>query len=325
MYRIYPFEHSDEDYSRGVNLRNQVQTEDPTSEAIWRYWDDLRSADSTFQRLLVEDEKRKLLAFGEIEQTSSNRSSYDIRLHMEERTWMTEIPRHLYSILLKRGRPGTGSTLTVKAREDQVHFLSFLKSNGYALKMRSHAALLEVGRFSVTPFEALRSQVTSRDIQVCQPPHKWTEDPIWKSRIYDLYCDILRDIPHPAFRPNPSLQDFMDEEVNHPNFLESGYFLALDGSDAVGMSSLVKRGGGTRILGVGLTGVIASHRRKGIASALKIACIEHAEMLGTHHILTDNEQNNPMYALNQKLGFTPLPAWNHWVKQLGVGNEVRGE
>lgn len=321
-YRIFPFGHSDEDYTRAVDLRNQVQTEDPTSEEIWRYWDDLRTTDRIFQRLLVEDEERKLLAIGEIEQTSSDQSSFDIKLHMEECAWLTEIPDHLYSSLLNRGRPQAGSILTVKAREDQLHFLSFLKSNGYTLKMRSQAALLEVCHFSVPSFEAFRAQMSSSDIQVCQPPEKWTKDPIWTGRIFNLYCDILRDIPHPGLRPDPSLQDFMDDEVNHPNFLESGYFLAMDGSEAVGMSSLVKRGGSTRILGVGLTGVVASHRRKSIASALKIACIEHAQTLGTHHILTDNEENNPMYALNQKLGFTPLPAWNHWVKQAGVGDQI---
>jgi hypothetical protein len=33
-------------------------------------------------------------------------------------------------------------------------------------------------------------------------------------------------------------------------------------------------------------------------------------------IETENEENNPMYDLNLKLGFQPCPAWTNYVKVL---------
>ncbi len=80
----------------------------------------------------------------------------------------------------------------------------------------------------------------------------------------------------------------------------------------VGLSSLVKRGGATTVLGTGGTGVLPAFRRQGLATRLKLKAIGYARELGTMWITTDNEENNPMYGLNRQLGFAPQPAWTHW-------------
>ena len=55
----------------------------------------------------------------------------------------------------------------------------------------------------------------------------------------------------------------------------------------------------------GLTGVLRSHRRRGIATALKVTALEMAKARGVRTLETDNEENNPMYLLNVELGFEP--------------------
>ena len=52
-----------------------------------------------------------------------------------------------------------------------------------------------------------------------------------------------------------------------------------------------------------------SHRRRGIATAIKVRSIRFAKDLGYRAIQTDNEENNPMYDLNLRLGFRPTKAW----------------
>ena len=66
----------------------------------------------------------------------------------------------------------------------------------------------------------------------------------------------------------------------------------------------------------GITGVIGSHRRRRIATMLKVKSASYAQTHGYRYIYTDNEENNPMYKLNLQLGFDPLPAWVYFEKDL---------
>ena len=57
----------------------------------------------------------------------------------------------------------------------------------------------------------------------------------------------------------------------------------------------------------GSLGVLREYRRKGIATALKIIAIEKLLKKGVIQLRTDNEKNNPMYKINEELGFKPVP------------------
>jgi hypothetical protein len=54
-----------------------------------------------------------------------------------------------------------------------------------------------------------------------------------------------------------------------------------------------------------------------------VAVIAYAQQRGATRIVTNNEENNPMYQINVKLGFKPTPAWLELHKRLtptdGVG------
>ena len=62
-------------------------------------------------------------------------------------------------------------------------------------------------------------------------------------------------------------------------------------------------------------GVLRDFRRKGIATALKIKAIERLLSKGVTQIRTDNEENNPMYKINEKLGFKPVPFSMEYIKK----------
>ena len=60
----------------------------------------------------------------------------------------------------------------------------------------------------------------------------------------------------------------------------------------------------------GLTAVRHSHRRRGIATALKRAQISWAAANGFRELVTSSvEGNAAMRAVNERLGYRPLPAW----------------
>tara|TARA_B100000959_G_C14758243_1_gene532177 strand:+ start:70 stop:753 length:684 start_codon:yes stop_codon:yes gene_type:complete len=63
-------------------------------------------------------------------------------------------------------------------------------------------------------------------------------------------------------------------------------------------------------------GVLKEFRRKGIATALKIKAIEKLLEKGIIEIRTDNEENNPMYKINESLGFKPVPFNLEYMKEI---------
>ena len=71
------------------------------------------------------------------------------------------------------------------------------------------------------------------------------------------------------------------------------------------MTQLLRTEDPTR-LKTGFTGTIRSYRRRGIATLLKVHAIQYAQQIGAQLIRTGNEEHNPMYALNQRLGFKDL-------------------
>ena len=113
-----------------------------------------------------------------------------------------------------------------------------------------------------------------------------------------------------------------------PNFLAEGWFVAvdpnidtsnynnLDSGDYVGITMLGLDLALPEKMHTWLTGVVRTHRRKGIATALKDKAIELAKSRGAKRIDTGNEENNPMYDLNMQLGFKPKPAWVNYQKNL---------
>ena len=57
-----------------------------------------------------------------------------------------------------------------------------------------------------------------------------------------------------------------------------------------------------------MTGVLASHRGRGIARAMKIACLHEFRAAGCAWVGTSNERHNvPMRRVNERLGYLATP------------------
>ena len=96
-----------------------------------------------------------------------------------------------------------------------------------------------------------------------------------------------------------------EEERNSPVA-----FVALDGDEVVGYARLYSVSALPHRLENGFTGVLHSHRRRGIATALKRAQISWAAANGYRELVTSSvEGNEAMRTVNERLGYKPLPAW----------------
>ena len=116
-------------------------------------------------------------------------------------------------------------------------------------------------------------------------------------------------MPHPDALTLPDFDHYVQTRFQHPDLLPDGYLVALDGDECVGLTKLW-RSQANDDLYTGLTGVRRTHRRRGIALALKLRAIRFAQERGSSEIKTWNEvANEGMLAINVRLGFVRQPAW----------------
>jgi mycothiol synthase len=127
---------------------------------------------------------------------------------------------------------------------------------------------------------------------------------------YELASETLPEMPMHAPFEMPSFERWVEEDATGPDVLPGGTLVALAKGRVVGFSGLVRRAADPHLAEHGLTFVAASHRNRGIATALKHAQIAWASRNGFRELQTSTQDANaPMRAVNDKLGYEPLPAW----------------
>jgi hypothetical protein len=125
----------------------------------------------------------------------------------------------------------------------------------------------------------------------------------WIERFYHLTNEVLSDVPMgDSYQPEPL--DVFAQYVTDPVLFDpADVVIARDGEDWVGMTELYVNRVNRNYANTGLTGVIRSHRRRGIARCMKLRSMRSKFAEGVQTIISDNEENNPMLQLNFRLGF----------------------
>jgi GNAT superfamily N-acetyltransferase len=206
--------------------------------------------------------------------------------------------------------------LTAETREDQTDAIRFLENRGFSRLMRYPISELDSGRFQANGFQPKLDHVREGGIAIKTLATLQQEDPDWQQKAYELETVLAEDVPSTDPLTPIGFDFYVKNVLENPAFLPDAYFVALDGDHYVGMSNLYRDLTNPQKLNTGLTGVLRSHRRRGIATALKVHGIRYAQAYGNAVIETGNEENNPMYQLNLQLGYRPKPAWMDYVRIL---------
>jgi GNAT superfamily N-acetyltransferase len=134
--------------------------------------------------------------------------------------------------------------------------------------------------------------------------------------LHDLDWAVEQDVPSADPPRKKSTAEFIKERIDNPDLLADGWLVAVDGDRYVGLSRTWRSAGKATHLRGGLTGVRREYRRRGIATALKVYLIRFAQEYGARTMNTANDEENPMFTINLKLGFVPRPAWVEYEKAL---------
>jgi GNAT superfamily N-acetyltransferase len=124
------------------------------------------------------------------------------------------------------------------------------------------------------------------------------------SAAYEIWIEGVADIPTCEPAEVMAYERWLTETLAKELVL-----VALDGEMVAGFAALEDRDREAGLAGNDLTTVRRSHRRRGIAEALKRAQLVRARQLGYRRVVTgQDEANIAMQRLNEKLGYEPLPA-----------------
>jgi len=174
--------------------------------------------------------------------------------------------------------------------EDDEEALAFAERRGFAEFERGVEFVLEL-----SPAQLPAAPPEGIEIVQLAPEHYPSAHQVWLEGV----CDIpSTDAPSPM-----PFERWLEESIAKELAL-----VALDGEEVVGFAALEDRDREAGVAGNDLTTVRRSHRRRGIAEALKRTQLAWAADHGYRTIVTgQDEANLGMRRLNEKLGYRPLP------------------
>ncbi len=317
MLNIRPFDWSDEDYQALIDINNVIYPDELDLPELLKHRDNARDMNYMLERAVAEVDGRPVgtASFGESMWTPvPGKFWLYIQVHpdFQKQGVGTAIYDHIIGALDGKSPTILDSWL----REDKTDATRFLTKRGYKQVMRGQNSRITLADFDPSKFADVVERVRESGIRIIPLEELKNEDPDWRKKLYELDWVLSLDVPEIDEPKKREFEVYCRQTFDKPTFFPEGFFVALDGDEYVGVSMLELNLADPTKLQTDLTGVIRSHRRKGIATALKVHALSKAKTTEAEFVETDNEENNPMYTLNVKLGFEPIPGWVHMRKIL---------
>jgi GNAT superfamily N-acetyltransferase len=310
--RIRPF--APNDYPAICEVGNVAYSEYPSTVEELRYQDENRDPKCRLQRWVTERDGR-VVGVGEYTQAPGtyHPQKFVINVMVHPNHQRNGLGSALYERVIEGLRPLDPISLRSNVREDMVRGVRFLKDRGFREAMRSWESRLDVAAFDTTPYAGLGEKVRAQGIEI-KTLKEIQGDPDYARKIYELECELLKDVPHPDEQTTISYDTFIARSLKNPNLLPEAYFVAVKREEYVGTSALWTSQANDELY-TGLTGVKRAYRHRGIALALKLRGIAYAKAHGRPIIKTWNASNNrAMLSINEALGYVKQPAWIDFTK-----------
>lgn len=317
MVTIRPIEQTEADYEKLATVWNAAQPERQLTAEWYRLKEENRNPDKVLGTFLAEADGEPV-AQGVYGQFSPSGKPYRIYLVVTVHPdWRRRgIGTAMYEALVEQVMPFDPIMLGASVLEDATAGLAMLAKHGYKQVQRQALSELDVTSFDPAPFQSAVEKTQRAGIEIVTLAELLEQgEGVWHD-VYDLHTKLSRDVPMPiVFVPDPA-EVWIERMKNRPNLIRDGFFIGMKDGRMVGLAYLYWAPADKTKMNQGLTGVVREWRRHGLATTLKLHTIACAQQKGATVIRTDNEENNPMYDINVKLGFRPKPGMLLFAKSL---------
>ncbi len=189
---------------------------------------------------------------------------------------------------------------------------------GYQEIERAPATRVDVIDFDLEKWLPAIARVEAQNIRITNVAQLDEEGWDWRRPVYDSVEEMVADMPRNHAQPHSTFEEFVRYVALRTREERELMYVALDGENVVGYSRIAANESRPDTMSTGLSGVVRTHRRRGIVTALKVHGISVAKTRGVRYIYTDNDDRNPMYHLNLALGYRDAFAWVHFQKFLNT-------
>ena len=316
------FDKSQNDYEMMAQIYSAVSPHNPQTASDLKFEDDNFNPEYEWQRfmILVNDTVVGYTGF-EDPYWSHEPGKFWLNCNVLPEFQGKGIGTLCFDFIMEQLKSKSPTKFVAVTREDRKSAIHFLEKRGFKQTMRFPTSELELASFDSSPFVGLVSKLEGEGLQFLSLPQLREQVPDWKPKLHELRWEILADVPSPDPLTKDTIERWEKEVLHNPRLFAEAWIIAVDGEDLVGYSNLWKLPAKPEKLDTGLTGVVRSHRRRGICTAMKVKAFSSAKKIGATLIETENEENNPMYQINMTLGFKPQPAWLDFQKHIGNSKE----
>ncbi|MBC8134546.1 MAG: GNAT family N-acetyltransferase [Fibrella sp.] len=306
------------DYEAVAEVMSTVWHEFPVTAGELRHGDEQRNEKLRHDRFLLEVDG-KAVAVGEYGQ---HMSFYDPhKFHLQ----VAVLPEYqgrgfgkgMYEHLLAALRPFTPTAFHTDTLADRERAMRFLADRGFEIAQREQTSKCNPANFDPAQYVAELEKVAAQGIAIRTFTELKGSDPDVYTRFEALQWQMMNDIPHTEEPTRVPMDEFM-KRFDSPRFLPDANILAVDEAtgEYVGVTMLWGSAANND-LHTGMTGVLESHRKRGIATALKIHALTYAKKHGADAVWTSNEVDNVgMLGINFRFGFEKQPEELQYTKQV---------
>ncbi|MCB0019078.1 MAG: GNAT family N-acetyltransferase [Anaerolineales bacterium] len=323
---MVPFDYSQAHYEIGVGLHNATWPEVPDTVADWRRRDEHRVKEHYYASYLIRNEdNQQFVGVGFIMHTTwtFHPQRFFIFVDVLPEYQGRGIGKQAYEFLMAELEPLEPLELETESRADRPRSLRFLADRGFTIKTREYSSRLDLASFDPAGFGDYEGRMREQGIEIIDLNELKRREPDYLRIVYDLDVALIHDVPWHHEKTPLAFEPWSERFLSSEDRIDECYLLAVDGDQYVGLTMLFSNKAKDDTLYTGLTGVLPSHRRRGIAMALKLQALGYAKANfrtsdgAIPSVVTENEENNPMFTINERLGFKRQPDWLMYSCKLG--------